>query len=149
MPSQGLDAQGYNQEVEMIQVEHSLSSLDTTNDRTVLGEKKVWLLDSCCSQHMSGDAALFEDLTPMNHVVSIKFGDGKFLQAKGSGQVTTPLGRLRAIFVPNLCANLLSVHQLNLSGASVCFLPNHAEIRLDGKTFPVTMIGNIFQLEEL
>ena len=145
LPSQGLDEHGYIPEVETIHVEFSLSSLDT-NDQAIIGtSSKMWLIDSCCSQHMSGDLSLFENVSPLPHEVSIKFGDGKCLHAKGSGQVITPLGRLGAIFVPQLCANLLSVHQLNLSGASICFLPNFAEIRFNGKAYPVSMTGNILR----
>ncbi len=61
-----------------------------------------------------------------------------------SGPVNTPIGIVEALFVPQLCANLLSVHELNSMGASVCFFPDGAEIFYQSKRFSVSVIGNIF-----
>src|SRR4029079_19043350 len=72
-----------------------------------------WLLDSCCSRHMTGNQGLFLQLSSVAGDIFVKFGDGKRLKAQGIGQVTTPLGQLEALYVPQLCANLLSVSQLN------------------------------------
>ena len=85
----------------------------------------------------------------LTHPVHIKFGDGKVIDAAGSGQVTTPIGKVDALFVPGLCANLLSVLELNTMGANVCFFPNNAEINYRGKLFGVSVIGNIFRLDEV
>jgi hypothetical protein len=79
----------------------------------------------------------------------VKFGDGMKLQATGIGQVITPIGQLEAIYVPQLCANLLSVSQLNKAGASVSFLPEKSEIMFSGRRFPVNLVGNIFQIDEM
>ena len=98
---------------------------------------------------MSGDSSLFDEITPASNSISVKFDDGKLLNVRGFGQVVTPLGRLRAMYVPNLCANLLSVHQLNKIGAGISFLPEGAEIRFQGKRYPVSSFNNIFQLDEV
>jgi hypothetical protein len=80
----------------------------------------------------------------------IKFGDGKKLQAQSIGQIITPLGVLSdALFVPHLCANLISVSQLLEIGAFVTFLPNKSEIQLNGMIYPVTCKRNIFHIEEI
>src|SRR5690348_14739353 len=48
------------------------------------------------------------------------------------------------------CAqNLLSVSQLNKSGAIVNFLPENSEIRDSGQKFPVILVVNIFKDEEI
>jgi hypothetical protein len=130
-------------EGEEIQAEHSFSALLTPVVHA------SWLLDSCCSQHMSGNENLFISMRDTNTNTFVKFGDGKKLQAKGYGAVATPIGTLDALYVPNLCVNLMSVSQLNSIGASVSFLPNMSEIRLNGQRFGVSVIGNIFQVDEV
>ena len=108
-----------------------------------------WLLDSCCSRHMTGNQGLFLHLSSVAGDIFVKFGDGKRLKAQGIGQVTTPLGQLEALYVPHLCANLLSVSQLNKAGASVSFHSAKSEILYAGQRFPVTLVGNIFQVDEI
>lgn len=126
--------------------EHSFASLNAADKSPIT--KGNWLLDSGCSRHMSGDRSLFNKLNSLERPVFVKFGDGKRLKAQGSGQVTTPIGILTAIYVPQLCANLLSVHQLNQDGASVSFHPQKAEICYAGQRFSVSTVGNIFQVDE-
>lgn len=98
---------------------------------------------------MSGDAQLFENLLPLETPTFVKFGDGERLEAQGCGRVITPIGSVEAIYVPNLCANLLSVHELNKMGASVCFFPGNPEIRYAGQRFSVSLVGNIFQVDDV
>lgn len=98
---------------------------------------------------MSGDEMLFDEIKPIQRDTFVKFGDGERLKVEGSGQVTTPLGTLTALFVPHMSANLLSVSQLNQAGASVCFLPEKSEIRYQGRRFGVSLVSNIFQVDEL
>ncbi len=129
-----------------IHTEHSFASLHAADKSPI--HRGNWLLDSGCSRHMSGDRSLFDKLSTLERPVFVKFGDGKRLKAQGSGQVTTPIGTLMAIYVPQLCANLLSVHQLNQDGASVSFHPQKAEICIAGQRFSVSTVGNIFQVDE-
>jgi hypothetical protein len=92
---------------------------------------------------------LFISMRDTNANTFVKFGDGKKLQAKGYGAVATPIGTLEALYVPNLCVNLMSVSQLNSIGASIAFHPDKSEIRLNGQRFGVSVVGNIFQVDEV
>lgn len=67
-----------------------------------------------------------------------------------NGEVITPVGVVKAIFVPQLCANLLSVSELNRRGAGVHFLPTpqKSEIRFNGERFGVSLVGNLYQVDE-
>ena len=137
----------YQEKSDEIQTEISLSALfEASKSRKSRGS---WLLDSCCSSHMSGDESLFTSLSSMDSATFVKFGDGKRLKAQGFGQVLTPIGQLEALFVPQMCANLLSVSQLNKSGASISFLPEKSEIHYAGQKFSVSLVGNIFQVDEI
>jgi len=108
--------------------------------------KDLWLIDSGCSRHMTGDKNLFHQLRDLEDEIFVKFGDGKLLQASGVGQVATVIGQIDALYVPQLCANLLSVHQLNQSGASVCFRPTESQITYGGRRFKISMQDQIFVL---
>jgi hypothetical protein len=128
--------------------EHCFSSLILAKDSP--NSRGHWLLDSGCSRHMTGDYTLFRKIKSLDISTFVKFGDGKRLQALGYGQVSTPIGVVEALYVPHLCANLLSVSQLNRSGAGVHFLPlpQKSEIRYNGQRFGVSLVGNIFQVDE-
>jgi hypothetical protein len=52
---------------------------------------------------MSGNADLFIDMRELELNTSVKFGDGKRLEAKAFGAVATPIGTIEALYVPNLC----------------------------------------------
>lgn len=132
---------------EEIDAEISFSALDAASK--LPKSHGSWLLDSCCSRHMSGDLELFYSIQDISTPTFVNFGDGKRLMAQGSGQVITPIGPVEAIYVPHLCANLLSVSQLNKIGATVRFLPEKSEILLDGRRFPVSLVNNIFQVDDL
>jgi hypothetical protein len=130
-----------------IVAEHAFSALVAAQE-----SKKTagnWFLDSCCSRHMTKDASLFHSIQPLKTQISVKFGDGFRLQAQGHGLVVTPLGSLDALYVPKMCANLLSVHHLNQAGAGVFFLPEKSEIRYQGQRFSVSVVGSIFQVDEV
>jgi len=64
--------------------------------------KDLWLIDSGCSRHMTGDKNLFHQLRDLEDEIFVKFGDGKLLQASGVGQVTTVIGQIDALYVPQL-----------------------------------------------
>jgi hypothetical protein len=98
---------------EGIQVEYGYSALTETCNISISSKGK-WYLDSGCSRNMTGDPSFFKETTPLSHPVTIKFGDGKMLNSLCSGPVSTPIGIVEALFVPQLCANLLSVHELTL-----------------------------------
>jgi hypothetical protein len=55
-----------------IQAEISLSALAEASKSSK--SKGSWLLDSCCSKHMSGDGSLFASLSPVPVETFVKFG---------------------------------------------------------------------------
>lgn len=72
-------------------------------------ETNVWYLDSCCSRHMSGDKAIFENLED-TQVGSVTFGDGSKARVLGKEtMVASGLPKLDdALYVENLQAHLVS-----------------------------------------
>ncbi|WVZ51168.1 hypothetical protein U9M48_002334 [Paspalum notatum var. saurae] len=87
------------------------------------GLENIWLMDSSCSRHMSGNHKWFSNLTPVSSSEHIIFGD------KGTGKVkgvrAVPVSEsfiLREVaLVGNLGYNLLSVSQLLEEGYEVRF----------------------------
>ncbi|XP_039115786.1 uncharacterized protein LOC120251294 [Dioscorea cayenensis subsp. rotundata] len=97
-----------------------------------------WLVDSGCSNHMSGNKALFKDLDE-SFMLSVRLGDNTEITAKGKGTVVlnTLQGSVKLLhnvqYVPGLAHNLLSVGQLLSNGYSVLFADDVCTI-LDLKT---------------
>ncbi|WVZ80241.1 hypothetical protein U9M48_027733 [Paspalum notatum var. saurae] len=87
------------------------------------GLENIWLMDSGCSRHMTGNHRWFSNLTPMSSSEHIIFGDKGTCKAKGVGAV--PVSEsfiLRDIaLVGNLGYNLLSLSQLLEEGYEVQF----------------------------
>lgn len=89
-------------------------------------EEVKWLIDSGCSNHMSGNLKLFKNLkvTPWHN---IRLGDGNLLQVVGVGTLILQLisGKNHVLtdvrFVPKLAHNLLIVGQLINLGYKVEF----------------------------
>lgn len=81
----------------------------------------TWIIDSGCSNHMTGNKMLFQTLKNATQQ-TVKLGDGKMLQVAGVGTVTfrSNSGKSSQLhqvqFVPQLAHNLLSVEQLMASG---------------------------------
>ncbi|KAH9293155.1 hypothetical protein KI387_041641, partial [Taxus chinensis] len=79
--------------------------------------KRVWLIDSGASKHMSGDKELFDSLDEQPTGDRVWIADDKEYIAEGIGRVTIPLGPqkctlTKVLYVPGLTSNLLSVTQL-------------------------------------
>jgi len=80
--------------------------------------KDQWLLDSGCSNHMTGNKKFFSSLD-YTATTEIKLGDHTpvFAQGKGYVPVLTKHNQRKVIqdvfYVPNLKVNLISVGQLN------------------------------------
>lgn len=85
-----------------------------------------WLIDSGCSNHMSGDRSLFKSLevTPQHNIC---LGDDNLLQVEGVGTVILHANSRKnhiltnVLFVPKLAHILLSVGQLMNTGYKVEF----------------------------
>ncbi|WVZ80506.1 LOW QUALITY PROTEIN: hypothetical protein U9M48_027976 [Paspalum notatum var. saurae] len=83
----------------------------------------VWIMDSCCSRHMTGHRKWFSSLNPVSTKEYITFrdnGQGKVLGV-GSVSLSAKLSLREVAFVWNLGFNLVSVSQLLDEGFEVRF----------------------------
>ncbi|WVZ49104.1 hypothetical protein U9M48_000485, partial [Paspalum notatum var. saurae] len=115
------------------------------------GLEDIWIMDSGCSRHMTGQRKWFSSLTPMSGKDYITFGDKGQGKVVGVGSVSVSKKfSLRAVaLVSSLGFNLLSVSQLLKEGFEVRFKEG-ASCVLDAKGELVCQIkpfGNIFQVD--
>jgi hypothetical protein len=83
--------------------------------------KNIWLIDSGCSRHMTGDRGWFSSLVPVVTKRYITFGDnghGRVL-SEGEINVSNKITLRRVALVQSLGYNLLSVSQLLDEGFEV------------------------------
>ena len=116
----------------------------TTSHAATDNNNDQWLLDTGCSNHLSGKKELFSDLDESYHT-SVKLGDNSKLEVLGKGKIAIRLkdGSLNYIsdvfYAPGICQNLLSVGQLVEKGYDLKFNKkgctiNDAEMGLIAKT---------------
>lgn len=99
-----------------------------TTCHTIAAEKNEnqWLLDTGCSNHLSGNKYSFSDLDEKFHA-RVKLGDKSKLEVLGKGKAAIRLkdGSLNYItyvfYAPGICQNLLSVGQLAEKGCDLKF----------------------------
>jgi hypothetical protein len=87
--------------------------------------KNIWLIDSGCSRHMTGDKGWFSSLVLMVTKKYITFGDngrGRVL-SEGEIKVSDKITLRRVALVQSLGYNFLSVSQLLDEGFEVLFRP--------------------------
>jgi hypothetical protein len=92
--------------------------------------KNIWLIDSGCSRHMTGDKGWFSSLVPVVIRRYITFGDngrGRVL-SEGEIKVSDKITLRRVPLVQSLGYNLLSVSQLLDEGFEVLFRPGGSRI---------------------
>jgi hypothetical protein len=92
--------------------------------------KNIWLIDSDCLRHMTGDKGWFSSLVPVVTKRYITFGDdgrGRVL-SEGEIKVSDKITLRRAALVQSLRYNLLSVSQLLDEGFEVLFRPGGSRI---------------------
>jgi hypothetical protein len=85
--------------------------------------KTIWLIDSGCSRHMTGDKGWFSSLIPVVTKRYITFGDngrGRVL-SEGEIKVSDKITLRRVYLVQSLGYNLLFVSQLLDEGLRCCF----------------------------
>jgi hypothetical protein len=92
--------------------------------------KNIWLIDSGCSRHMTGDKGWFSSLVPVVTRRYITFGDngrGRVL-LDGEIKVSDKITLRRIALVQSLGYNLLSMSQLLDEGFEVLFRPGGSRI---------------------
>jgi hypothetical protein len=87
------------------------------------GLEDMWLMDSGCSRHMTGNRKWFSSLTPLSHKEYVTFGDDKKGKVFGTGviKVNDCLTLNDVTLVDRLRYNLLFVSQLCDADLSVLF----------------------------
>jgi hypothetical protein len=113
--------------------------------------KNIWLIDSGCSRHMTGDKGWFSSLVPVVTKRYITFGDngqGRVL-SEGEIKVSDKITLRHVALVQSLGYNLLSVSQLLDEGFKVLFRPGSSRI-LDSPGDLVCMVipeGQVFRAD--
>jgi hypothetical protein len=110
--------------------------------------KKIWLIDSGCSRHMTRDKGWFSSLVPVVTKRYITFGDNGrgHVLSEGEIKVSDKITLRRVALVQSLGYNLLSVSQLLDEGFEVLFRPSGSRI-LDSRGDLVCMVvpeGQVF-----
>ncbi|RVW60823.1 Retrovirus-related Pol polyprotein from transposon TNT 1-94 [Vitis vinifera] len=114
-----------------------LSAFTTSKKR-----KKPWIVDSGASDHMTGDATIFDTYSSCPNNLTVRIADGSLSKVAGTGSVvlSRDLTLNSVLLVPNLDCNLLSISKLTKEKRCITnFSSTHYEFQdLDsGKT-----IGN-------
>jgi hypothetical protein len=92
--------------------------------------RNIWLIDSGCSRHMTGDRGWFSSLVPVVSKTYITFGDngrGRVL-LEGDIKVSEKVTLKHVALVQSLGFNFLSVSQLLDEGFEVLFRPGGSRI---------------------
>jgi hypothetical protein len=113
--------------------------------------KNIWLIDSGCSRHMTGDSEWFSSLVPVVTKRYITFGDNgrECVLSEGEIKVSDKITLRRVALVQLLGYNLLSVSQLLDEGFEVLFRPSGSRI-LDSRGDLVCMVvpeGQVFRAD--
>ena len=90
----------------------------------------MWIMDSGCSRHMTGNHKWFSSLTPVMQKEYITFGDDSKGKVKSVGAIKVNDHFLlkEVALVDNLKYNLLSVSQLLEDGFEVRFKRNASRV---------------------
>jgi hypothetical protein len=114
------------------------------------GLEDMWLMDSDCSQHMTGNKKWFSSLTPLSHKEYMTFGDDKKGKVLGTDiiKVNDSFTLNDVALVDRLRYNLLSVSQLCDIDLSVFFRKSDSHVlNSSGKRVcGISRIGNVFKL---
>jgi hypothetical protein len=103
--------------------------------------KNIWLIDSGCSRHMTGDKGWFSSLVPVVTKRYITFGDNGrgCVLSEGEIKVSDNITLRCVALVQSLGYNLLYVSQLLDEGFEVLFRPGGSRI-LDSRGDLVYMV---------
>lgn len=140
----------------MIAEEHGTEHLFIASSATMKTSNAVWLVDSGCSNHMTGERSLFASLDESLRT-TVRLGDDKEMEMLKVGTVTLvarngkPKCIHRVKLVPGLVHNLLSVGQLLIKGYLLNFHEGKCVIKDDKMGKLLTMIpkgnNNMFPLD--
>jgi hypothetical protein len=113
--------------------------------------KNIWLIDSGCSRHMTGDKGWFSSLVPVVTRRCITFGDNGrgCVLSEGEIKASDKITLRRVALVQSLGYNFLSVSQLLDEGFEVLFRPGGSRI-LDSREDLVCVVvpeGQVFRAE--
>jgi hypothetical protein len=113
--------------------------------------KNIWLIDSGCSRHITGEKGWFSSLVPVVTKWYINFGDNGrgHVLSEGEIKVSDKITLRRVTLVQSLGYNLLSVSQLLDEGFEVLFRPGGSRI-LDSQGDLVCMVipeGQVFRAD--
>jgi hypothetical protein len=113
--------------------------------------KNIWLIDSSCSRHMTGDKGWFSSLVPVLTKRYITFGDNEHgrVLSEGEIKVSDKITLRRVALVQSLGYNLLSMSQLLDEGFEVLFRPGGSRI-LDSRGDLVCKVvpeGQVFRAD--
>jgi hypothetical protein len=115
------------------------------------GLEDTWLMDSGCSQHMTGNKKWFSILIPLSHKEYVTFGDDKKGKVLGTGviKVNDDFTLNDIALVDRLRYNLLSVSQLCNADLSVLFHKSDSHVldSSDKRVCGISRIGNVFQAD--
>ncbi|PKA51294.1 hypothetical protein AXF42_Ash002657 [Apostasia shenzhenica] len=108
----------------------------------------MWLLDSGCSRHMTGDKSKFITLKPRNGGLVI-FGDDTMKRIIGIGKVGKDfLTFIDKVLVDGLAYNLFSISQLCDNGYNILFDASKCLIKQnDVIMFVGNKYNNIYQVD--
>ena len=102
-----------------------LNTLSATREKI-----SPWIVDSGASDHMTGDARIFNTYIPCHENFSIRIANGSLSRVTGTGSVVISknLTLNYVLLVPNLDSNLLSISKLTQELNYVTkFFPNSCE----------------------
>jgi hypothetical protein len=101
---------------------HQNDSDSDSNDE-VRDLRNVWLIDSVCSKHMTGDKGWFSSLVPLVSRTYITFGDNGrgLVLSEGEINVSDKITLRRVALVQSLGFNLLSLSSCWMRVLRCCF----------------------------
>jgi hypothetical protein len=133
--------------------------LSLENSRVQHDQPITWIIDSGCSQHLTGDESLFNSLSMFDTSSRpiLKLANNKYLRAYGKGTIvlTTDSNQYvtltNVLYVKEAAFNLISVSRLTEQGCNVLFNADRCVI-LDSsqqQLMQATRQGNIYAMKIL
>lgn len=97
------------------------------------------MLDSGCTQHMTGNNGMFTSLEDPGDKEQVTFGDNSKIKVIGLGKIaiSNDLSNSNVLFVKSLSFNLLSIAQLCDHGLTCEFDKNYVVVRSEKDKFMV------------